>query len=80
MLVRRPTLTEWRPTLTEGVSVLNFFKRCISFSNTLRLVILKRLSLNFWLNQIFLPLVENTACEAPVGKTTHYQMLHELVS
>lgn len=69
------TRTESRET---GVSVSKFFKRCISFSNTLRLVVLKKLSLNFWLSQIFLPLVQNTACEPPAGKMTHYQMLHEL--
>jgi hypothetical protein len=61
-----------------GVSVLKFFKRCIIFSATLRLVILKKLPLRLWLDQIFLPLIRNTTCEAPTGKRTHYQVLDEL--
>jgi len=63
----------------EGISVIKFFKRCIAFSHTLRLVILKKLSLPIWLNQIFWPLIRNTACEAPAGKRTHYQILHDLI-
>lgn len=63
-----------------GVSQLKFFKRCFSFSTTLRSVILNRLNIKEWLKKIFLPLVENTACEAPIGKITHYQILHDLLS
>jgi hypothetical protein len=63
-----------------GLSVLKFFKRCLAFSNTLRLVILKKLSLPLWLDQIFLPLITNTACEAPSGKRTHYQTLGDLLA
>lgn len=63
-----------------GVSVLKFFKRCIVFSFTLRRVVLKRQSLRSWLIQIFLPLIDNTACEAPIGKNTNYQILNSLLS
>jgi Transposase DDE domain len=59
----------------KGVSVLKFFKRCISFSSTLRAVVLNPMTIVDWLEQIFLPLIENTACEAPAGKLTHYQIL-----
>jgi hypothetical protein len=59
-----------------GVSILKFFKRSIVFSFTLRSVVLKRLPLRLWLNQIFLPLIDNTACEAPTGKTTMYEILY----
>lgn len=59
-----------------GVSILKFFKRCIAFSTTLRLVIQKRMSLPWWLKQIFLPLIENTACEAPASKKTSYEILN----
>jgi hypothetical protein len=61
-----------------GVSVLKFFKRSLVFSDTLRLVILKKLPLHLWLDQVFLPLIRNTACEAPSGKRTHYQTLDDL--
>lgn len=63
-----------------GVSILKFFKRCIVFSSTLRSVVLKRLSLRLWLTQIFLPLIENTACESPTGKTTNYEILNSLIT
>ncbi len=63
---------------THGVSILKFFKRCTAFSLTLRLVLLKRWPLRSWLKQIFLPLIENTACEAPTGKNTNYQILNSL--
>lgn len=62
-----------------GVSILKFFKRCISFSNTLREVVLKNLDMSYWLRKIFLPRIENTGCEAPAGKTTHYQNLDALI-
>jgi hypothetical protein len=61
-----------------GVSTLKFFKRCLVLSNTLRLVVRKKLSLRFWLTDIFLPLIQNTACEPPVSKTTHFETLHQL--
>ena len=61
-----------------GVSVLKFFKRCLSFSHTLRLVVLNEITVTKWLQQIFLPLIENTACEAPAGKSTHYQIIYSL--
>lgn len=61
-----------------GVSVLKFFKRCIMLSATLRQVVLGKLPLQLWLKHTFLPLIENTACEAPIGKTTHYQTLFSL--
>lgn len=60
---------------TTGISVLKFFKRCIAFSNSLRLVLLKRIPIRSWLDQIFIPMIRNTACEAPVGKKTHFQTL-----
>lgn len=66
-------------TPEKGVSVLKFFKRCISFSATLRLVVLNRLPIQIWLNKIFLPLIDNTACEAPAGKTTHYKVICSLL-
>lgn len=65
-----------RQNSTSGVSILKFFKRCLVFSVTLRLVVLKRLSLQVWLRQIFLPLIQNTACEAPARKNTSYQILN----
>lgn len=64
----------------KGVSVLKFFKRCISFSSTLRAVVLAPTKIVDWLKKTFLPLIENTACEAPAGKFTHYQILDSLFS
>jgi hypothetical protein len=64
----------------KGISVIKFFKRCLYFSSTLRLVVLKQLSISKWLEEIFLPLIDNTICEAPAGKQTHYQNLYSLVS
>lgn len=61
---------------TSGVSILKFFKRSLAFSATLRLVVQKRLSLHLWLREIFLPLIENTACEAPTSKKTSYEILN----
>jgi Transposase DDE domain len=61
-----------------GVSTLKFFKRCLVFSNTLRLVVLKKLTLCLWLTDIFLPLIQNTACEPPATKTTHFETLYQL--
>lgn len=67
-------------THEKGISILKFFKRCLSFSFTLRMVVMKRLSISKWLKEIFLPLIDNTICEAPSGKQTHYQTLYSLVS
>lgn len=64
----------------KGISVLKFFKRCLSFSTTLRLVVLKQLNISKWLAEIFLPLIDNTGCEAPTGKQTHYQTLYNFLS
>lgn len=64
----------------KGVSLLKFFKRCISFSNSLRLVVLNRTALSKWLRLVFLPLIDNTLCEAPAGKRTHYQTLNSFIS
>jgi Transposase DDE domain len=68
----------YEQTHEKGVSVLKFFKRCLSFSNTLRLVVLKQLQVSKWLEEIFIPLIDNTLCEAPVGKRTHYQNLYSI--
>lgn len=59
----------------KGVSILKFFKRCNSFSYTLRLVILKKMNIKKWLIEEFLPLIENTECEAKGAKPTSYQIL-----
>lgn len=69
----------YEQTHEKGISILKFFKRCLSFSFTLRMVVLKRLNISKWLKEIFLPLIDNTVCEAPVGKQTHYQTLYSLV-
>ena len=60
---------------TKGVSVIIFFKRCLKFSVTLRLVLLKRMLITRWLKDIYLPLVIDCLCEAPVNKQTHYENL-----
>lgn len=67
-----------RQTPEIGISVLKFFKRCISFSQTLRSVVIAPKTISDWIEEMFLPLIENTACEAPVGKVTHYQTLDSL--
>jgi hypothetical protein len=59
----------------KGVSTIKFFKRCLSFSPSLRQVILQQMSLNKWLKKIFLPLVENTVCESRSNEITHYKIL-----
>ena len=61
-----------------GVSILKFFKRCVTFSPTLRQVVLGKASLVHWIERIFLPLVIDTACQPPTRKTTHYETLFEL--
>lgn len=60
---------------SKGVSVLIFFKRCLKFSTTLRLVFLKKLSLIKWLTHMYIPIIEDCLCEAPRKKQTHYQSL-----
>lgn len=69
-----------KQTPERGVSLLKFFKRCLGFSSTLRLVVLNKLAITEWLTQIFLPFIDNTACEAPAGKQTHYQVVHSCFS
>jgi hypothetical protein len=64
----------------KGVSVIKFFKRCLSFTGTLRLVVLQRLDIQAWLKNIFLPLIENTKCEPPKKKKTHYQVIIDAFS
>jgi hypothetical protein len=59
----------------QGVSMLIFFKRSIKFTATFRLVLLKRLSIIKWLEEIYLPLIVDCACEAPKNKQSHYQTL-----
>lgn len=60
----------------QGVSVLVFFKRCVKFAATFRLVLLKKLSISKWLQQIYLPLIADCKCEKPKNKQTHYQTLN----
>lgn len=59
----------------QGVSILIFFKRCIKFAASLRLVLLKRFKITHWLEQIYLPLIADCLCESPKNKRTHYQSL-----
>ena len=47
------------------MSVLKYFKRCLKFSETLRKVVLNKLSIKMWLTDDFLPLMNNAFCEAP---------------
>jgi len=62
-----------------GISTIKFFKRCIKFSESLRKVVIKELSTENWLENEFLPLIDNTFCEAPKKKKTHYQIIKENV-
>lgn len=59
----------------KGISTIIFFKRCLKFAATLRLVLLKRLPVLRWLKEIYLPLIVDCLCEAPINKRTHYQTL-----
>ena len=59
----------------QGVSILIFFKRSIQFRATFRLVLLKRLSIIKWLEEIYLPLIADCACKAPKNKQSHYETL-----
>ncbi len=60
------------------MSVLKYFKRCLKFSETLRKVVLNKLSIKMWLTDDFLPLMNNAFCEAPKHKQTHYEILNNL--
>jgi hypothetical protein len=60
-----------------GISTIKFFKRCLKFSESLRKVVIKGLSIENWLLEEFLPLIDYTFCEAPENKTTHYQIIAE---
>jgi hypothetical protein len=59
----------------KGVSIIMFFKRCLKFAATLRLVLLKRMNAAPWLKYIYLPLVIDCICKAPANKKTHYETL-----
>jgi len=59
----------------QGVSLLIFFKRCVKFSASLRLVLMKKLSMSVWLEQVYLPLIIDCLCAAPKNKHTHYQSM-----
>ena len=59
----------------QGVSVLIFFKRCVKFAATFRLVLLERLCISKWLAQIYLPLIADCLCGSPKNKKSHYQSL-----
>ncbi len=59
----------------QGVSIIIFFKRCVKFSATFRIVLLKRMAITKWLKEIYLPLIIDCVCEAPKKKQTHYQTL-----
>jgi hypothetical protein len=60
----------------QGVSVIIFFKRCTQFAATLKLVLLRRLSIKVWLKEMYLPHIRYCACEAAKKKNTHYQNLN----
>lgn len=60
-----------------GISTIKFFKRCLKFSESLRKVVIEVLSIENWLLDEFLPLIDYTFCEAPKNKITHYQILKE---
>lgn len=59
----------------QGISVIIFFKRCIKFAASLRLVLLKQTSIIGWLNKTYLPLIKDCLCAAPKKKTTHYESI-----
>ena len=63
----------------KGVSILKFFKRCRSFSYSLREVVLTRIQITLWLRNVFIPQTCNTLCESPVNKHTHYQTLNDFI-
>lgn len=59
----------------QGVSILIFFKRCIKFAASFRMVLLKRTSIINWLKHTYLPLIKDCLCDAPKNKQTHYEAL-----
>ncbi|GAB5525946.1 MAG: IS4 family transposase [Roseivirga sp.] len=61
-----------------GISLIKFFKRCLAFSHSIRLVILKKTKISECLNHVLLPLIDNTVCENRRGKQTYYQVLNDL--
>lgn len=60
-----------------GISLIKFFKRCFAFSHSVRLVVLRKIKVSDWIYHVFLPLIDNTICEAKGSKKTHYQVLNE---
>lgn len=64
----------------KGISILKFFKRCNNFSQSLRAVMVKPKDLRKWLMYDFLPLIENTLCEAKGDKPTSYQVMNSFLS
>lgn len=62
------------------ISSLKFFKRCLCFTQSLRMLIMQPSIITQWLQNVFLPAIYNTACEAPKGKITHYQVLSQIFS
>lgn len=62
-----------------GMSTIKFCKRCLKFSPMLRKVILQKYSLENWLNDDFLPLIDNAFCEAPKDKITHYEVFNNFI-
>jgi hypothetical protein len=63
-----------------GMSTIKFFKRCLKFSESLRKLITKAITIEKWLEDEFLPVVKYAFCEAPKNKTTHYQTIKENIS
>lgn len=51
-----------------GMSTIKFFKRCLKFSESLRKVVMKILSIENWLIEEFLSLIDYAFCEAPKKK------------
>lgn len=64
--------------LGTGINTIKFGKRCLKFSESLRKLVIKTLSIKNWLLQELLPLMDNAFFEAPKGKITHYQILNLL--
>jgi hypothetical protein len=63
----------------KGISTLKFFKRCNNFSESLRSVVFKPKNLRKWLMYEFLPLIDNTLCEAKGKKPTSYQVMNSFL-
>lgn len=68
-----------RKSPDKGVSILKFFNRSNRFIYTLRMVLLNKMQVNQWLKKEFLPLMENTQCEAKGSKPTSYQILNSIL-